>query len=279
MIHTILAGLTAASSWCWESRAGTSARGETSTLFKRAAMLALVVAVPVSAFNLWFGSHFGDRDDRRSADEDRRRRGAVGHRPAGVVLAVPDRRLLQSDPTPAFSIEVPELLSYLSTGSLDGKVLGLNQLQRQERAKYGQGNYIPDVRVAYWSMRVMAYGGSLVFLVAAVGAYLYRRGKLETARWYRWVAVATIAVPFIAALAGWLLTEVGRQPWIVQGLLKTSDASSPERRDMDDRASLTVFVSLYLLLGIADFVLMRRYARLDPPPAGGTSGGDRPHGP
>jgi cytochrome d ubiquinol oxidase subunit I len=127
----------------------------------------------------------------------------------------------------------------------------------------------------YWSMRVMAYGGSFVLLVALVGAWLYRKGKLETARWYQRTAVVTIAVPFIAALAGWVLTEVGRQPWIVQGLLKTSDASSPSVGTWTIGLSLTVFVSLYVLLGVADFVLMRRYARVDPPPAQGSGDGDQ----
>jgi cytochrome bd ubiquinol oxidase subunit I len=97
---------------------------------------------------------------------------------------------------------------------------------------------------------------------------------VETARWYHWTAVATIAVPFIAALAGWVLTEAGRQPWIVQGLLKTSDASSPSVGTWTIGLSLTVFVSLYVVLGVADFVLMRRFARVDPPPSRGAGGAD-----
>jgi len=115
----------------------------------------------------------------------------------------------------------------------------------------------------------MAYLGSLVFLVAAVGAFHYRRRTLETTRWYQWVAVATIPLPFLAALAGWLLTEVGRQPWIVQGLLKTSDANSPSVGTATIAVSLAVFAGLYGLLAVVDFVLMRRYARLDPPEVGG----------
>jgi cytochrome bd ubiquinol oxidase subunit I len=276
MIHTILAGLTAGSMLvlgvaCWHF-----GRGRDAHLFKRAAMLALVVAVPVSAFNLWFGSHFGIVT---TADQPMKIAAAEAlwdtQQPASFSL-FQIGGFSQSDPTPSFSLQVPDLLSYLSTGSLHGKVLGLNQLQKQERRKYGRGNYIPNVEVAYWGMRVMAYAGSLVFLVAAVGAYLYRRGKLETARWYRRAAVAAIALPFIAALAGWLLTEVGRQPWIVQGLLKTSDASSPSVGTWTIALSLTVFVSLYLLLGIADFVLMRRYARQDAPPARGSDGDAAP---
>jgi cytochrome d ubiquinol oxidase subunit I len=77
--------------------------------------------------------------------------------------------------------------------------------------------------------------------------------------------VVTIAFPFVAALSGWVLTEMGRQPWIVQGLLRTSEASSPNVSTWMIGLSLGVFVTLYLLLAVADFVLMRRYARLDPP--------------
>ena len=94
-------------------------------------------------------------------------------------------------------------------------------------AKYGPGNYIPSVRALYWAMRVMAYLGTLMFCVAALGAWLYRGGSSKTTRWFLWTGVVAIAFPFIAAAAGWVLTEMGRQPWIVQGLLKTSQANSP----------------------------------------------------
>jgi len=100
-----------------------------------------------------------------------------------------------------------------------------------------------------------------MFLVAAVGAWLYWRQKLERARWYLWAAVFAIALPYIAATAGWVLTEMGRQPWIVQGLLKTDQANSPNVSATWLGISLGVFVSLYLILGVVDFVLMRRYAR------------------
>ena len=75
------------------------------------------------------------------------------------------------------------------------------------------------------------------------------------------------AFPFIAAMAGWVLTEIGRQPWIVWGLLKTADANSPNVSSTTLGISLGVFVALYGALGVVDVVLMRRYARLDPPSA------------
>ena len=115
----------------------------------------------------------------------------------------------------------------MATGSFDGQVQGLNELQAQEQSDYGRGNYMPNVRVIYWSMRVMAFAGVLMFLVAVVGAWLYWKQKLERARWFLWTAIVAIAFPYIAATAGWILTEMGRQPWIVQGLLKTADANSP----------------------------------------------------
>ena len=68
----------------------------------------------------------------------------------------------------------------MATGSFNGKVEGLNQLQQQEQRSYGRGNYMPNVRLMYWSMRVMAMLGVAMFLIAAVGAWLYRKRKLQT---------------------------------------------------------------------------------------------------
>ena len=83
----------------------------------------------------------------------------------------------------------------MATGSFDGQVQGLNQLQAQEQSKYGSGNYMPNVRVVYWSMRVMAFTGVLMFMVAALGAWLYWKKKLERARWFHRIAIVSIAVP------------------------------------------------------------------------------------
>ena len=81
----------------------------------------------------------------------------------------------QSDPTPSFSIEIPGLLSYLATGSFHGKVVGLNQNQKQEAAQFGPGNYMPMIELAYWCMRVMAYLGGLMLLLALWGGWLLWR--------------------------------------------------------------------------------------------------------
>jgi cytochrome bd ubiquinol oxidase subunit I len=264
-LHVLLVGLTTGSIVvlgisCWHLL-----RGRNVDLFRRAAALALIVAVPVTLINLTVGNRFGE-----AVTEAQSMKIAAAEalwdteQPAGFSMFQIGGFSAQ-DPDPSFSITIPRLLSYMAAGSFNAKVEGINQLQAQEEKQFGKGNYIPNVEVVYWSIRVMAYLGVLMFLVAAVGAWLYRKRKLESARWFLWVAVVAMAFPFIAATSGWVLTEVGRQPWIVQGLLKTSQAHSPNVSSATIGASLGVFVVLYVVLGIVDFVLMRRYARLDPP--------------
>jgi cytochrome d ubiquinol oxidase subunit I len=113
-------------------------------------------------------------------------------------------------------------------------------------------------------MRAMAGAGTIIALVAVLGALFYWRGWLERWRLYLWSAVVATVLPFVAMTAGWVLTEVGRQPWIVQGLLKTDVANSPAVSTTWIVLSLTVFVALYLVLLVVDFWLMRRYAKGDP---------------
>jgi cytochrome bd ubiquinol oxidase subunit I len=166
-----------------------------------------------------------------------------------------------NDQTPTQVILIPHLLSILATGTWGGAVVGLNQLQREDVKKYGPGNYIPDVFIQYWSMRVMAYLGSLIALLALWGAWLIHKGRLGSSKWFLRAGLGAVVTPFIMNTAGWLLTENGRQPWIVQGLMKTIKANSPSVSSTDIWISLIAFVLVYLALGAADLVLMLRYAR------------------
>jgi cytochrome d ubiquinol oxidase subunit I len=265
-LHVLLVGLTTGSIVvlgisCWHLL-----RGRNVDVFRRATALALIVAVPATLINLTVGNRFGLAVTQAQAMKIA---SAVAlwntEQPAGFSM-FQIGGFSKDDQDPKVVIQVPRLLSYMATGSFSGEVQGINQLQSQEQKQFGNGNYIPNVEVTYWSIRVMAYLGVLMFLVAAVGAWLYRKRRLEKARWYLWTAIVATAFPFIAATAGWLLTEMGRQPWIVQGLLKTSEAHSPNVGSTTIGVSLGVFVVLYVVLGVVDFVLMRRYARLDPPP-------------
>jgi cytochrome bd ubiquinol oxidase subunit I len=267
--HVVLVGLTTAAAVVFGIACWHLVRGRNRALFLRAAKLALIVGIPVSGLNLLVGSHLGivvtDYQPMKIAATE-----ALWEteQPASFSL-FQIGGFSKDDPTPSFSIEIPKLLSLLADGTPDGRVVGIDELQAQEEASFGPGDYTPPVEATYWSMRVMAYAGSLVFLVLALGGWNLWRGALERRRRFLWVGVLTIPLPYVAALAGWVLSEVGRQPWIVWGLLKTADAGSPAVSAGTIVFSLGVFALLYGALAVVDVILMRRYARLDPPDVGG----------
>jgi len=267
-VHVLLVGLTTATVVVFGVACWHLVRGRNQQLFRKAAKLALIVGVPVSAVNLLVGSYLGEV--------------VTEYQPMKIAATEAQWETCQpcafslfqiggfteDDETPTVSVQIPKLLSLLATGSLDGEVQGLAELQSSYEASYGPGDYVPPVRATYWSMRIMAYAGSLVFLVLALGALFMWRGTLEAKRWFLWTGVLTIPLPYVSALAGWILSEVGRQPWIVQGLLKTAEANSPSVGTATIWLSLSVFALLYGALAVVDFVLMRRYARIDPPHVG-----------
>jgi cytochrome bd ubiquinol oxidase subunit I len=263
--HIILAGLLTGGFLvlgvaCWHLL-----RARNVDLFRSAAKLAIVVVFPVSGVQLIFGSEFGvevtDVQPMKIAATE-----ALWETEEGASFSLFQiGGFSADDPTPSYSVEIPGLLSFLATNSFDGTVVGINELQAQEQEKYGAGNYVPDVRLVYWSMRVMAYLATLSFFLALWGAWVLWRKRLERATWFQWAAVVGIAFPFLSNFAGWILTEAGRQPWVVYGLLKTEDAVSSTVSTWTVGLSLGVFVSLYTVLGLVDLWLMRRYAGLDPP--------------
>jgi cytochrome d ubiquinol oxidase subunit I len=230
--------------------------------FRHTASLSLAVLIPTIVLTLFVGSELGVVETR--------------YQPMKIAAAEGQWTTCQpcsfslfqigggkNDKTPSQIIEVPHVLSLLATNSWNGKVIGLNQLQAEYVKRYGPGNYVPDVFVQYWSMRIMAYLAALIMLLALWGAWLLHRGKLESSKWFLRLSIWAVATPFAMNTAGWLLTESGRQPWIVQGLMKTVNANSPSVSATDIWISLIVFVLLYLALGAADLVLMLRYARRD----------------
>jgi cytochrome bd ubiquinol oxidase subunit I len=217
-----------------------------------------VVLVPVTLVNLLVGSELGVTEGK--------------YQPMKIAAAEAQWTTCQPcsfslfqvgggvrDETPTKVIQVPHLLSLLATNHWNGQVVGLNELQAQYVQQYGPGNYIPNVFIQYWSMRVMAYLGGLLLLFGAWGLLI--RNRLAESRWFLRIAIWAVPVPFIVNTAGWLLTENGRQPWIVQGLQRTADAASPSVGVGTIVTSLAVFFVLYVVLAAVDWTLMWRYAR------------------
>ena len=175
-IHVLLVGLTTAAVVVFGVACWHLVRGRNQELFRHAAKLALIVGVPISAVNLGVGSQMGvvvtDYQPMKIASTEAQWDTC---QPCAFSL-FQIGGFTEDDQTPSFSIQIPHLLSILATLSWDGEVEGMNSLQASDEAEYGAGDYIPPVRTTYWSMRIMAYAGTLVFLVFALGAFLYRRG-------------------------------------------------------------------------------------------------------
>ena len=171
-----------------------------------------------------------------------------------------------NDQTPTEIIAIPHLLSLLATNHWNGKVLGLNPLQAQYSKQFGPGDYVPNVFIQYWGMRTMAYLGGLTLLICLWGLWLAYRKSLATSRVFLRVAVWSAVLPFLMNTAGWFLTESGRQPWIVQGIMLTRNGVSPTVGVTWLWISLVGFVLLYGTLGTVDFLLMLRYSRKQLPP-------------
>ena len=181
-----------------------------------------------------------------------------------------------NDQTPTEIIAIPHLLSLLATNHWNGQVVGLNPLQQQYTKQFGPGYYVPNVFIQYWSMRVMAYLGVLVLAISAWGLWLIRRGKLATSRVFLWVAVWGAVLPFLMNTAGWFLTESGRQPWIVQGIMLTKNGISPTVSTTTLWISLIAFILLYGTLATVDLILMLKYSREQLPPPRTETDADAP---
>ncbi len=158
------------------------------------------------------------------------------------------------------NIRIPRALSLLAYNRLDGEVKGIKNLQAEYEQEYGPGNYAPSVTITYWVFRFMVGAGVLMALLAVYGLYVVARNQIEQNRWLlRWLPLA-IALPYVANTSGWLMTELGRQPWVVFGVMKTADAVSPTVTTGMVTFSVVSFTLLYGALMAADIYLLSRYA-------------------
>ena len=259
-MHVVLASLVTGSLVMLAISAWYLRKGREVAIFSKSARISLIVLLPAILLQMFVGNKLGEIE--------------TTYQPMKIAAAEAQWESCQpcsfsafqigggkNDETPSQIIEIPHLLSVLATGKWNGAVVGLTQLQHEYEKKYGPGNYVPNVFIQYWSMRVMAYLGSLIALFALWGAWLLRRGTLERSKWFLRLSVWAVFTPFLMNTAGWLLTENGRQPWIVQGLMKTAVANSPSVSATDIWISLSAFVLAYVVLGAADLYLMLRYSR------------------
>ena len=263
--HTILAALVTGGMFVIGVSGWHLLRGHETTVFRRSASIALVVSL-FSTIGVVLVGHL---QTLQMTEEQPMKMAAAESlwnttQGAGLSLfAISD----QAHGRNAFNVQLPHMLSVLSTFSWNGTVDGINDLQQQYEQRYGPGSYIPMVAVTYWTFRVMVGTGLLMILISVVGLWLLRKRKLETTRWFLWLALLAIALPYIANSTGWILTEVGRQPWVVYGVMLTRDATSPTVGLGLVLTTLIGFTLIYGVLTAVDIYLLTRFARSDPPAA------------
>jgi len=162
------------------------------------------------------------------------------------------------------NVQVPYLLSYLATGTFTGRVGGINDLQERAAAQFGPGDYTPNIPVLYWAFRLMMGLGLAGVGVGVLGLWLTRGGRLPRRRWIYRVAIAALPAALAANICGWILTELGRQPWTVVGELLTAASVSPGVSLGEVAFSLALFTAIYGALAIVETRLLWRYVTAGP---------------
>jgi cytochrome d ubiquinol oxidase subunit I len=163
-----------------------------------------------------------------------------------------------------FSIRIPNLLSLLSFNQIYGEVKGINDLQAEYELKFGPGNYIPPVAIVYWSFRGMVGVGILLLFLGLYGLFLVMGDSIEQHTTSLKLFMAAILLPFLANTSGWILTEVGRMPWIVFGLMMIQDGVSPTITNGIVLTSLILYTLVYGALMVAELYLLTKYAKVGP---------------
>lgn len=265
-VHTmiaaaLLAGVLLIAVSCWHY-----SRGHTGDIFSLPLRIGLVVAF-IAAIGAGFSGHVQaqimtqQQPMKMAAAENLCRTSA----PASFSLFA-----VGPCDTSGFDVTMPNLLSVLATNSWNGQVKGFTTLQRSYTKKYGPGNYKPIIGITYWTFRLMVGMAFLLALIALIGLILWRRGTLETSRWYHRLGLYALVLPFLGNFFGWIFTEVGRQPWVVFGLLLTKNGVSPVVPAWTVALSLVAFTLLYGVLAVITAVLMAAVVRKGSEPEGGT---------
>jgi len=265
--HTILAALLTAGMILIAVSAWHLRRGGDPDVFGSSMRLALPLVV-VAAFVTVFVGHFNGilmthQQPMKMAAAD-----AVFETKEGAGLSLFATGDFDSNPEGLNrNVEIPTLLSWISTGYPRGEVRGVNNINREYRRRYGPGEYAPVVAVTYWTWRAMIGCAVGMFLLAAVGWWLVRRRRLHQSKLFLKLAVPAVALPFIASATGWTFTEMGRQPWVVFGLLKTNVSNSPSVSSAEVWITLVGFTLIYgVLAAIAGSVFLKtaRKGPVDP---------------
>jgi cytochrome d ubiquinol oxidase subunit I len=259
--HTVLAAALTAGVFVLAISGWHLLRRPDSPVFRASAGLA-VILVLVTSLGVATTGHFQGQE---VADLQPMKHAAVEahwetEAPAAFsVFAIPS----QSESRNLVDLRIPRVLSLLTDHSWTSEVRGINDLQAEYEEEFGPGDYRPPVAAVYWSFRVMVGVGFFLIGLGAFGAWFMYRKRLHEVRWYHRVALLSLGLPFLANITGWVVTEIGRQPWSVYNVLLVRDSVSPSVSTATVLISLIGFTVLYGILAVIDLYLMAKYARAD----------------
>lgn len=263
--HTISAGFATASFFVMGISAYHLLRNQHVDLFKRSFQVAAIVGVSAAVLVALNGhsqaQHIVNSQPMKMAAAEALWK---TEEPASFSLLTIGNLSQSGD---VFSIRIPRMLCLIALDQLDCQVLGIYDLQAQYENEFGPGNYIPPVAVIYWTFRIMVGVGFLLIGLALWGVFLVMGDMFEARRNGLRLFVWAIPLPYIANTCGWIMTEMGRFPWAVYGLMKIEDGVSLVVAGGSVLFSTLVYTLVYGLLMAAAIFLWIKFIKAGPEPA------------
>jgi cytochrome d ubiquinol oxidase subunit I len=259
ILHTLLSGLATASFFILGISAYHLLRKNGVEAFKRSARIAAVVGTFAAVLVGLAGHTLGQEIYKNQPMKMAAAEGlweTTTNAPFTVVefgnLDVPGER---------FKIQIPGMVSLLAYNSFSAEVAGIDELQKQYEQDSGAGDYVPPVTLAFWTFRIMVGVGTLMALLGLLAWIFLSRKSSKFSHLLLLILPFAIALPYLANSCGWLLTETGRYPWVVYGLLLMKNGVSTVVPGYQVLISLIVYVLVYASLMVADVFLLVKFAR------------------
>ena len=257
--HTFFSGLTTAGFFVLGISAYHLIRKQNTEFFKRSfqigAVVGLIGSVLVAVTGHTQAQHMVATQPMKMAAAEKL---FETEDPAGLSI------LTVGSEDPLVDLRIPGALSFLSYNRFEGAVLGINPLQESLSAEYGEGNYVPPVELMYWSFRIMVGAGAAMIALAGYGLIRLRMKAFSLPKLFGQIFLLAISLPYLANSFGWIMTEVGRTPWTVYGLLKLDDSISLNVGTGQLWLSLVGYVLIYGILMAADIYLLTKFAKAGP---------------
>ena len=264
--HVISAGLTTAAFFVLGISAYHLIRKNEPDIFRKSFRIAIIVGL-IGTVLVGIMGHLQGQLMREIQPTKLAAMEAVRHDedPAGLSLLTIQSRDGKTD---IVDIRIPYLLSIMLYNRPSGGVQGMNELQAEYEQKYGPGDYIPSVFLAYLSFRAMVGIGLLLIAITLLAMYVDVKNLFGKFNWFLKLLPWMIILPYVANTTGWILTETGREPWIVYGLLTMEAGVSKAVTRGMFLTSLIGFILVYGLLVAATLYLMFKFAKAGPEPDG-----------